>query len=207
MHRWIDISVPLHNTMHHWPGEPPHFEQFEFMERGDMCNVTRMKLSVHTGTHMDSPRHFIPDGVAMEALPLDAVLGPATVVEIDDPVAVRARHLEGLALEPRVLFKTRNSARCWQQPGFVEDFVYIARDAASVLAARGIKTVGIDYLSIGGFHQDLVETHNIILGAGIWVIEGLNLAHIAPGRYELACLPLNIVGSDGAPARAALRRF
>lgn len=205
MSGWIDISVPLQNGMHYWPGERPEFEQFEFMDQGAVCNVTRMRLSVHTGTHMDAPRHFINSGIAMEALPLEAVLGPCTVVDVNDEVCVRAAHLEGSLLEPRVLLKTRNSTRCWSKPSFAEDFVFIARDAAQVLVDRGVRTVGIDYLSVGGFRQDLVETHEILLGAGMWIIEGLNLSGVAAGRYELACLPLKIVGSDGAPARAAVR--
>lgn len=207
MSEWIDISVPLRNGMHFWPGEEPRFEQYMFMDRGEMCNVTRMRLSVHTGTHMDAPRHFIRDGVTMEALPLDAAMGPATVLAIDDPVCVRPEHLAGVPLESRVLLKTRNSSRCWPAPGFVEDFVFIGQDAARVLVGRGVRTVGIDYLSVGGFQQDLVETHNVLLGAGVWVIEGLDLSAVEPGTYELACLPLKIPGSDGAPARAAIRRI
>lgn len=204
---WIDISVSVRNGMHAWPGEQPAIEQTEFMERGAVCNLTRMSMSVHTGTHMDAPRHFIPGGATMEQIPLGAVMGEALVIAVDDPVAVRAAHLEGLELPRRVLFKTRNSATCWARDAFDEDYVYISREAARVLVERGVTTVGIDYLSVGGYRQDLVETHNVLLGAGLWVIEGLDLSAIEPGRYELACLPLKIVGSDGAPARAVLRRL
>lgn len=207
MSGWIDISVPLRNGMVVWKGDPPaRFEQVAFMERGDMCNVTRANISVHTGTHMDAPRHFVQGGAGMEALPLDAVLGPARVIPISDPVSIKPSELPA-DLKPgdRILFRTVNSTRCWAIEEFVEDFVYISQEAARELVDAGVRTVGIDYLSIGGFTNDLVETHEILLGAGVWVIEGLNLAHIEPGDYELACLPLLIPGSDGAPARAALR--
>jgi arylformamidase len=208
MSEWIDISMDLRNGMTVWPGDPPpRFEQTSWIERGDMCNVTRMDVSVHTGTHMDAPRHFLRDAAGMEALPLEAVLGPARVVATQHPVAVQAGELPGdLARGERILFKTPNSERDLLVRPFAEDFVYISREAAARMAEAGVRTVGVDYLSVGGFRQDLVETHEILLGAGIWIIEGLDLRGVEPGRYELACLPLKIIGSDGAPARAALRR-
>ncbi|MBE7540735.1 MAG: cyclase family protein [Bryobacteraceae bacterium] len=208
MSEWIDVSMPLANGMTVWPGDaPPRFEQTMWIERGDPCNLTRMDVSVHTGTHMDAPRHFLREGAGMESLPLEAVMGPARVVETSHPEAVQAGELPGdLERGERILFKTPNSARDLLERPFAEDFVYISREAAVVLAEAGVRTVGVDGLSVGGFHQDLVETHEILLGAGIWIIEGLDLRRIEPGRYELACLPLKIVGSDGAPARAALRR-
>lgn len=208
MSEWIDVSMPLANGVTVWPGDPPPaFTQTAWIERGDPCNVTRMDASVHTGTHMDAPRHFLRGGAGMEALPLGAVLGPARVVAIHDPTAITPGELPAdLARGDRILFRTRNSDRGLLRKPFVEDFIYIARDAARALAQAGVQTVGIDYLSVGGFHTDLAATHEILLEAGIWIIEGLDLTRIEPGRYELACLPLKIVGSDGAPARAALRR-
>ena len=98
-----------------------------------------------------------------------------------------------------------NSPRCWQTNDFVEDFVYISQEAARYLAAQQVQLVGIDYLSVGGFTKDGVETHHALLEADIWLIEGLNLTNIAPGIYELICLPLKIEDADGAPARAILQ--
>ncbi len=206
---WIDVTRPIMAGMPVWPGDPgPLIEQTLFIERGDICNLSKVAMSVHTGTHMDAPRHFVADGVSMDDLPLDAVIGEVRVVQINDPVAIRAAELPAdIAVGERILFRTRNSAELWAKPGFQEDFVYISNEAAMVLAARGVKTVGIDYLSIGGFHQDLVETHETILGAGIWVIEGLDLSQVEPGRYEMVCLPLKLAGVEGSPARAALRRL
>ena len=206
---WIDVTRPIEAGMAVWPGDDaPVIEQILYMDHGDNCNLSKMAMSVHVGTHMDAPRHFINDGVPMDALPLDAVLGEARVVEIHDPVTIRPDELPAdLAAGERILFKTRNSRELWSRPGFQEDFVYISREAAEVLAAKGVRTVGVDYLSIGGFHTDMVETHEAILGAGIWAIEGLDLSMVEPGRYEMACLPMKLTGSDGAPARVALRRL
>jgi arylformamidase len=204
---WIDITVPIRSGMPVWPSDPGVvLEQAESIEQGDVCNVTRLRFSAHTGTHMDAPCHFIDGASSMGEMPLDAVLGPCRVIGIEDPVAVRPAELPAdLAGGERILFKTRNSARDWWNEPFREDFVYISQDAARVLALAGVRTVGIDYLSVGGYRQDTVETHHQLLCAGIWVIEGLDLTQASPGRYELACLPLRIPGADGAPARAALR--
>jgi arylformamidase len=129
------------------------------------------------------------------------------VIEVKDKVSIKPRHLEPHKLRAgeRILFKTRNSSRCWKTNGFVKDFVYISQEAAAHLVERGVQTVGVDYLSVGGFFKDGVETHVIMLGAGVWILEGLNLEKVKPGRYELVCLPLRIAGCDGAPARAILR--
>ncbi len=208
-YQYWDISVPLRHQMVAWPGDPlPHVEQVMFLDRGDICNLTRLAISAHTATHMDAPRHFIARGASIESMPLDATLGPARVIEIQDPQAIRRAELERHAIQPgeRLLFKTRNSQRDWANLPFDEDFVYLADEGAQYLVERGVRTIGVDYLSIGGFRHDTVETHVTILGAGIWVIEGLQLAAVEPGLYELLCLPIPVAGADGSPARAVLRR-
>jgi arylformamidase len=132
----------------------------------------------------------------------------ARVIEIRDTESIQREELEFHHIQQgeRVLFKTVNSARCWQTDTFLEDFVYISQEAAHYLAAVGVQTVGIDYLSVGGYTKDAVETHLALLGAGIWIIEGLDLSQVDPGTYELICLPIKITGSDGGPARAILRK-
>jgi arylformamidase len=165
------------------------------------------ELGAHTGTHMDAPRHFLADGVGMDEMPLEAAIGLAWVIPIEHPNAILPAELEAHNLQAgeRVLFRTRNSERCWKNNQFVEDFVYISAEAASYLVERHVRTVGIDYLSVGGYVYDGIETHQILLEAGVWLIEGLDLSSITPGIYELVCLPLRVVGADGAPARAILR--
>lgn len=207
---WIDISVPLYPGMVHWPGDPEFQAGLaKSIEAGEVCNLTKISTSVHIGTHMDAPRHFLPGAPSMETMPIEAVIGECRVLEIKDKTAIRPGELARFKLRPkeRVLFKTRNSQRSWKKTEFDKHFVYIAKEGAQWLADHGVQTVGVDYLSVGGFFEDGVETHQILLGANVWIIEGLNLAKVEPGKYELVCLPVKIKGSDGAPARAVLRRI
>jgi len=209
MKPWIDISVTIKPGMVRWPGDPEiRKEPFRDMERGDVCNFSSLAFGSHTGTHMDAPLHFIRGGRTLDKMPLDATIGPCRVIEIKDKESVKVAEIEKQRIKAgeRILFKTRNSSKAWKTDNFDEDFVYISKEAAAFLAKAKIQTVGIDYLSVGGFRKDGVETHHALLGAGIWIIEGLNLAKIRPGKYELNCLPIKILGSDGAPARARLRQ-
>jgi len=206
---WIDISVPVRNGMVHWPGDPPfHIERALDQAKGDVATVSQMTLGVHTGTHMDAPLHFIRNGRTIDEMPLDATVGRARVIQIHDPKSIRRPELlpQAISAGERILFKTANSAKAWATDRFEENFVFIAQDAARYLAECRVLCVGVDYLSVGGFREDGPETHHALLEAGIWIIEGLDLNAIEPGEYELACLPLRLIGSEGAPARAILRR-
>jgi arylformamidase len=205
---WIDISVPIYSGMVHWPDNPPvKIERIMDLAHGDAANVSKIELGAHTGTHMDAPRHFLAEGVGLDEMPLDATVGPARVIQIEHPQAILPAELEAHNLQAgeRVLFRTQNSERCWKNDQFVEDFVYISAAASQYLVDRRVRTIGIDYLSVGGYVYDGVDTHRILLSAGIWLIEGLNLSAVKPGMYELICLPLRVAGADGAPARAILR--
>jgi arylformamidase len=207
---WIDISVPLRNGMVAWPGDAP-FERTNALEiaSGHECNLSQISTTAHIGTHMDAPCHYLEGAAGMEAMPIAASIGRARVIEIHDPEVIRASELEPLHLAQgeRVLFKTGNSEHCWKTDHFQQKYIYIAPETAHYLAGRGVQTVGVDYLSVGEFESGGPETHRILLEAGIWIIEGLNLEHVEPGDYELVCLPLKIIGGDGAPARAVLRKL
>lgn len=206
---WKDVSVPIRDSMAHWPGDPEcHIKRVNRMEDGAVSNLTHLSMSAHTGTHMDAPRHFIADGLTMEQMPFEAVIGRCRVFELlDCGDQITADDLKKLKFVPRqrVFFKTRNSTRSWAMNEFDKDFVSIRADAAQYLVDLGVVTVGVDYLSIGGYGKDVVETHQIMLGAGIWVIEGLNLSEIKQGYYEMICLPIKLEGADGAPCRVVLR--
>ena len=205
---WIDVSVPLRTGMVTWPDDPPFaIERARDLERGDPATVSRVAMGVHTGTHMDAPSHFIRGGATLDALPPDAVVGPARVVSIADPEAIAPAELarQRIRRGERILFRTRNSSRCWRTDAFVEDFVYIAAAGARWLAKRGVRCVAVDYLSVGGYARDGRETHEALLGAGIWCIEGLDLSRVAPGRVDLICLPIRLAGAEGAPARVFVR--
>lgn len=208
-----DITVPVApGETPVYPGDPGiKFEAWSSISRGDPANVTVLRLGAHTGTHVDAPAHFIEGAPGLASLPLDALVGPARVVEIPaDAEAVGEEHVGAGALggASRVLFKTRNSA-FWESPGgrFREDFAYITPGAARALAAAGVRLVGFDYLSVEKFGSEDFAAHLALLSAGVVILEGLDLRAVGPGLYELVCLPLKLAagGGDGAPARAVLR--
>src|SRR5271170_15775 len=205
---WIDVSVTVRHGMPHWPDNPPIvMERAMDIGRGDGCNLSHLAMGVHSGTHIDGPVHFVHQAIGVDEMPLTATMGPARVIEITHPREITADELRGHALQAgeRVLFRTSNSARCWPSDTFGEDFVYISEQAAGHLADTQVRTVGVDYLSVGGYHADGAKVHRILLTAGIWIIEGLDLSAARAGPYEMICLPVKLHGSDGAPARAILR--
>jgi arylformamidase len=205
---WIDVSVPMRTGMVHWPGNPPvTIERTLNLDRGDSANVSRISMGTHTATHMDAPAHFLRSGQSIDELPLSTAIGRARVIQIEDMKSVKPGELvrHKIRRGERILFKTRNSPRCWQSDSFVEDFVYLSADGAKYLADRGVRMVGIDYLSVGGFKNDGSQTHRLLLEAGIWIVEGLDLSKVEQGVYLLVCLPLKIAGGDGAPARVLLK--
>lgn len=205
---WIDISVTLKTGMVHWPSDPPvRVSHAKEMEKGDPCTVSLLEMGAHTGTHMDAPAHFVRGGPGISTMPLDTAIGVARVIAIRDRISVRPEELvqHRIRRGERILFRTRNSEQCWDTDTFVEEFVYISGAAAHYLVERGVRLVGIDYLSVDAFHKDGADTHQALLTADIWVLEGLSLKKVRAGRYQLICLPLKIEGCDGAPARAVLR--
>lgn len=205
---WIDVSVPLKTGMVHWPGDPAvKVTRVKHLDRGDSCTLSTLAMGAHTGTHMDAPAHFVAGGATIDALPFDAVIGRARVLHIDARDAIGPEHLERHRVRAgeRILLRTLNSARCWRTDKFVKDFVHLSAGAARYLAERRVRTVGVDYLSVGGYKRDGRETHLALLGAGIWVIEGLNLGPVGPGPVDMICLPLRLAGAEGAPARVVVR--
>ena len=195
--------------MVHWPGDPPIvITRTSDLERGDSATVSKLSMGSHTGTHMDAPRHFLRGGKGLDDMPLDMTVGSARVIAIRDSKVITSDELRRHQIRPgeRLLFKTRNSTRCWKTDRFVKDFVSLSPEAARFLAQRRIRMVGVDYLSVGSYRErNGVEVHRTLLGAGIWILEGLNLSRVRPGMHQLLCLPLKILASDGAPARAILK--
>ena len=204
-----DISVSLSPNLPTWPGDPKiQLEQLESMDKGALYNVTRMSSSVHIGTHVDAPRHFLKEGSTVEQLPLDVLTGPCYVTQLPDGIeAITSEVLDRTEITSemkRVLFGTSNS-HYWAkgESTFQTDFVAITEDGAEWLVERGVQLVGVDYLSVAPYSEP-IPTHVVLLKAGVVIVEGLNLSNIMRGFYDLYCLPLKIVGSDGAPARAIL---
>jgi arylformamidase len=202
----IDVTVPLRDGMVHYAGNPEiRVTRVLSLAAGDSSNVSRLDFGAHSATHVDAPVHFLEDAAAAESLPLEAMIGPADVV---DATAIQQGPIDEAALSgvsipegsERLLLKTRNS-RLWASDEFTRDFVRLDGSGARYLIDLGVKLVGIDYLSIGDG-----EAHRELLSRGVVALEGLDLGAVDPGRYTLLCLPLSIVGCDGAPARAVLMR-
>ena len=205
----IDISLPVSPASVVWPSaSKPQITRRKSMDRGDQVNDSDLFMNVHTGTHIDAPIHHLKDAPAMEAVPLEPMIGEAWVIDVS-----AAKDLDRHTLErawpagpvKRVLFKTKNS-ELWQKgvSEFVTDFTALTEDTGDWLIAKNVELVGIDYLSIQRY-QDPTTVHKVLLSAGVVILEGLDLSRAMPGRYELICLPLHLIGSDGAPARAVLR--
>ena len=205
---WIDVTMSLRTGMVTWPGDMPVLiDRRRAITFGNRSNTSSIHMGAHTGTHMDSPLHYFDNFKSIDQMPLDTAIGPARVIEIRDTESIKPEELKQYNIQhgERILFKTRNSQTCWQTDTFVENFVYITKEAARFLADSGVRLIGIDYLSVGGFKQDLVETHRTLLGAEIWLIEGLNLSGVNAGNYDLICLPLKLVQAEASPVRAVLR--
>lgn len=207
--RLHDVSLTITEDLPTWPGDPAvKLEKVSQIQKGDMVNLTHISTSVHIGTHVDVPNHFLDKGSTVEKIPLDLMVGPARVIELSTRVAISADDLKSAGItevDRRLLIKTVNS-RIWESgvQEFQKDFVALDGDAAAYLVECGLEVIGVDYLSIAPY-QDLEPTHRILLEAGILIIEGLDLSGIEPGPYRLLCFPLKIGGADGAPARVLLQ--
>jgi arylformamidase len=208
-----DISVGISATETPvYPGDPGiEIISHASLARGDAANVSLLHFGAHTATHVDAPAHFIEGARTIAELSLDKLVGKAFVAQVGEDVreidagVVNALVPEGCV---RVLFKTRNSAFWSESRGeFRGDFTYVTPDGARALVERGVRLVGVDYLSVEQFHSAKHETHIALLARGVVIVEGLNLESVPAGEYELICLPLKIASGagDGAPARAILR--
>jgi arylformamidase len=205
--KYYDISLNLSADTVRWTTSP-HFELHERrrMSRGDHNNSSAVTMSLHSGTHMDAPFHFVPDGITIDKLPLDLFIGPALVHAVQAQRYITAEHVAAIDFNgiTRVLFKTRNS-ELLKRSDYEPDFVAFSVEAAEALVAKGVKLVGLDYLSVAHAGDEQVPVHRAFLDRGVALLEGIDLSEIAPGRYELICFPLRICGADGAPCRAVLR--
>jgi arylformamidase len=203
----IDISVQLDARTPVWPDSDGfRTVRTRSLEMGDPANVTRLECDVHVGTHIDAPRHFLRDGATVEMLPLEMLIGPATVADLPRCPLVTAALLESLALPRdtrRLLMRTGNS-RLWKEPCFQTGYTALSPDAARWIVDRGIGLIGIDYLSVERYGTG-PDAHTILLEADVVILEGLDLTDAPAGKYELICLPLRLAGAEGAPARAVLR--
>lgn len=202
---WLDISYSIENGVPQWPGDPSlRMSRLHEIGPDSPAQVTKLDWISHFMTHVDAPAHFIPGGASVDELSLDRWSGDALVVEIAGDV-IDAQHIPNDCQDLCVLFKTRNGD-LWRRRQFQENYVYITGPAAKLLVERGTKLVGVDYLSVDKYGAPGTPAHYAILGAGLTILEGIDLRNIEPGPYELVAFPLKIVDCDGSPVRAALRR-
>jgi arylformamidase len=203
-----DVTLPISESMPVWPGDPPvrllkksHLSR----DKSHTVTLTAIEMGSHTGTHIDAPYHMIHDGKRLDEFPLDVLTGKATVVELPGVRSIGLADLQPLqwgGIE-RVLFKTDNSNH-WQDGQFFEEFVYLEPEGAEFLVQRGLRLVGIDYLSIDKFKSEKHPTHFVLLSKNIIILEGLNLSSVRAGEYTMVALPLNLHDADGAPTRVIL---
>jgi arylformamidase len=203
-----DVSVPIRNDMPVWPSDPPVKLTPSVVPSRDgshMIRITSIDMGSHTGTHIDAPCHFVDGGKTLHEISMDALVGEATVFELPGVTSITRGALERFNWSgvQRALFKTDNSAK-WADAGFHKDFVSLEPSAATFLVERSIRLAGIDYLSIDPYGSNDHPSHFILLGHNVVVLEGLDLRKVAPGRYHMVALPLNLQGADGAPTRVIL---
>lgn len=206
--RIYDVSMPLRETMPTYAGtEPgPRLHYHSLIGNGDSANVSELSLGSHTGTHVDSPDHFLDNGITVEDMPVDAMVGPCYVAEIRTDSHITIADLEAANIPAgttRLLVHTSND-RFLDDDEFHPEFVAFDDDAGPWLVERGLVLIGIDYLSIERFHSPTHAVHHTLLQENIVIIEGLDLRGVPVGEYFLFCGPLRVVGADGAPARVYL---
>ncbi len=205
-----DISLTISNDLPVWPGDAPiDLHRNKDMQLGELYTLSQITTTVHVGSHLDAPLHFLRDGSGVDRIDLDKLIGPCQVIHLPhansiDATAFAQAHLP--ANTRRVLIRTRNS-EYWARGDtlFHTDFVAIEPSGADWIVQHGIQLVGVDYLSVGAYEGG-IPTHEILLSNGVVPVEGLDLSRIEPGEYELICLPLKLKDCDGAPVRAVLRR-
>ncbi len=207
--RFYDISMSIESGMLSWPGDGPvKVDRVRSMDDGERLNQSRLDLSAHTGTHIDAPVHFLKEGSGVDSLPLEILIGPAVVVHIPGIRAIGAYQFKMANIPPgtgRLLVKTDNG-KFLEQSEFSREFSYITPDGAGYLIDHGVRLVGIDYLSVAEYGSG-EAVHRALLGAGIIIVEGVDLREVPPGPYRMTALPLKIRGCDGAPARVVLEEM
>lgn len=203
---FYDVTLPLREGMMFFPGDPPFTMSPVFRtSRGDVFNLSALTMCTHTGTHVDPPAHYLDGAPTVDLIAPEVLIGPGTVLDLRGKTRIDRKALESFGRFDctRVLFKTDNGPKLLE-PDFQEDYVHLTEDGAAFLIDRGVRMVGMDYLSVERFHSPGAPVHRALLGAGVLVVEGLDLREVPPGHCKVYCLPLRILGGDGAPARVIL---
>jgi arylformamidase len=208
---WYDLTIPLKQTMPYLVLDPvpPKIYRYSDVALGSKVTMSMLEIISHTGTHIDSPLHFIPNGSSISDMDITATVGPCRVIEIKDKKTIKVAELEKYKIKKgeRLLFKTSNSPVYYTSEKFYEDYVYLDSEAAEYLGKIGIKLFGLDALTVGYFKDEpnIVRTHMALLSNGCYILEGLAMGGVPAGDYELLCLPLLMFNGDAGPSRVILR--
>jgi len=209
MQNWIDVSIPISSELPVWPGDPtPQLTWLSQISGGEGINLSKIDMSLHSGTHIDAPSHFIEGGLAIDEIPLELLIGEVQVINVPKELKIiKDSFLNTLNYEipKKIFFKTNNSFMHYlHDKNFLKDYVGIDRSGAKWLVDHKVKVVGIDYLSVAPYWE-AAETHRILLEANVIVIEGLDLSRIQEGAYRFICLPISIKGREAAPVRVVVQ--
>jgi arylformamidase len=208
-----DISRPLANGFPAWPGDPPFAAApAASISRGDACEVTRLTMSAHAGTHLDAPSHVIPGGPSLDSISLDLLVGPALVVhapgrailgppDLRDAIVAAGGDPEKQGATRRLLIRTESAETLPLMPA---SFASLSTEAAAWIAARGVRLIGIDTPSIDSPGAPSLKAHGILAAGGVAILEWLDLRGVPPGIHQLIALPLRIEGAEASPVRAVL---
>ncbi len=203
-----DISVMLGEESIDYPGDTPYSRNLIWtIADSGICDLSRLELSAHSGTHIDTPAHFIAKGKTVDQYEIKNFILPASVVNVKNQTAVTADDIANVEVQPgdALLLRTENSAsRLCCNGVFSETFVYVTQGAAEVCLEKEIALIGIDYITIEQYGNNAFDAHRALLGNGVLVLEGIDLYQVAAGRYTLFCLPLKMKSSEASPVRAFL---
>jgi len=201
---WVDISRPLAPGGPVWPGDAPTVLEPAVCRTGELETVTTaLRCSLHAGTHLDAPRHFVPGGATVDRFPPALALGAAMVVDATGSAAIGPGVLPPLGDCRRVLFKTRSEP---PEARFSTSFSFIEAATAAWLRDAGVVLAGLDTPSVDPFDSADYPAHRILLGAGVYLLENLRLDQVSPGRYLLLLAPLPLLGAEASPVRPFLGR-
>ncbi|PPK84350.1 kynurenine formamidase [Neolewinella xylanilytica] len=212
---WTDVTYPIFEGMTGWPGQPQtDLETLSCIHCGDSAMVSVLHMSLHSGTHMDAPSHFLAQGIDISQAPFEVGMGPVRIADVNPEAEVRPEDLDAYEARTRpvkqgerLILRTQNSNKAnWLQEDFDRHYHAIGPDAAAWIGKRKLRLIGVDYLSVGPFHHGNPQTHRTLMGAQVWIIEGIDLRNVSEGDYEMICLPLKIAGGDASPIRILIRK-
>lgn len=201
---YYDLSAKISSDLVVFPGDPHYStEKISSLDQGQSFDLCHMHLCNHAGTHIDFPAHTLKNHKTSSDFPIDFLVGSGIIITV--PASEKSITREFVSIQPIknkdiVFFKTANSKLSKHAP-FTEKYVYIEPEAAKELLQKGVKIVGIDYISVDAYHDEKLTVHNILLAEDVLIVEGLELGIIPEGRYEIYIMPLNIPNMDGLPAR------